>query len=934
MSLRVVVRCLTGCTLLCICSDASGKTGDKWSSGGQFHCPAAGSPDRTAGNPIPGNPWQYGFRMARGYNDGKWSHMNASPFQPFRVFDELGPAAASEADSGPDLNRWWVPFPAPPGEATVGQVRFAEGAVDSGGEKYLARQVHLLTDDDAPTNGIVSMRWVAPGDGVYRISVELENRLEADKSARRDPFYNVLVNDQVLHENVLEGFGKKARHEYVGLALKAGDTVEVCASTGSMAFPFAMLATNVTIEELSPSEAVAAPAQLAALQKQRERGPEPVLKIADNHPYAASMKKSAEWVKQNLGPEAIGLPISFTYDGKPMFRAPYGGGPMPADHLSGWKQTRTWEHLDDGRLRKTITCRELKTDLELRLEATEYADFPVVEWVIHFKNAGDKDTPILEHIQPLNAMLEANKWLLHHSAGSWPGAASYAPYASAIEPGRMLKFSAYGGRPSNTDMPYFNFEQDDEGVILAVGWPGQWEASFHRDQNRALHLEAGQQLTHLRLRPGEEVRSPLIVLQFRKGGDWIDGQNVWRRWMIGHNQPRPGGQPIAPMFSGSAGYFMDWMYKGTEENQIEMIDLYLKRGIDIDHWWMDTGWYTPTWLPVPDRFPRGIRPVSEHAHSKGIKTILWFEPERVTPENPIGKEHAPWVLHATETNQGLFNLGDPEALKWMTNHIHKILEENEVDVFRSDFNMDPLEHWRQNDAPDRQGVTENHFVSGYLAFWDGLLERMPHLLIDSCASGGRRNDLETMRRSVPLWKCDYAIEPTAMQCQVYGLSMWLPYYGNCGGQIDKYVFRSNMYPAINKGAWEDRTPTRDIRDDKLDYELMRKLIAEWRRVAPNYSGDFYPLSPYSLENSTWIAWQYNTPESGQGFVQAFRRKDAAEDVQHFRLRGLDPGANYEVEDLDTAEKSTVSGRELMDQGIDVHVAEQPAAKIFDYRKVQ
>jgi len=52
-------------------------------------------------------------------------------------------------------------------------------------------------------------------------------------------------------------------------------------------------------------------------------------------------------------------------------------------------------------------------------------------------------------------------------------------------------------------------------------------------------------------------------------------------------------------------------------------------------------------------------------------------------------------------------------------------------------------------------MTENLYVQGYLAYWDGLLQQHPGMLIDSCASGGRRNDLETLRRAVPLLRSDY-----------------------------------------------------------------------------------------------------------------------------------------------------------------------------------
>ena len=52
-------------------------------------------------------------------------------------------------------------------------------------------------------------------------------------------------------------------------------------------------------------------------------------------------------------------------------------------------------------------------------------------------------------------------------------------------------------------------------------------------------------------------------------------------------------------------------------------------------------------------------------------------------------------------------------------------------------------------------MLENLYVQAYLGFWDYLLMNVPGLWIDSCSSGGRRNDLETMRRSVPLHPTDY-----------------------------------------------------------------------------------------------------------------------------------------------------------------------------------
>ena len=77
-----------------------------------------------------------------------------------------------------------------------------------------------------------------------------------------------------------------------------------------------------------------------------------------------------------------------------------------------------------------------------------------------------------------------------------------------------------------------------------------------------------------------------------------------------------------------------------------------------------------------------------------------------------------------------------------------------ISCYRQDFNMAPLAYFRAADAEDRQGITEIKHIMGLYRLWDALREKFPGLLIDNCASGGRRLDVETLRRSIPLWRSD------------------------------------------------------------------------------------------------------------------------------------------------------------------------------------
>jgi alpha-galactosidase len=620
------------------------------------------------------------------------------------------------------------------------------------------------------------------------------------------------------------------------------------------------------------------------------------------------------------GPDAkdVGAFFSFTY-----------GGVSSTKLLKTWELKRTTRELDDKRTERTLTFTDPKTGLVVRCVGVEYRDFPTVEWTLHLKNAGTADTPIIADLEAIDAAFIRSgdgEFTLHSIRGDTCSAESFQPLTELLRPKTTKQLAPGGGRPTNGAAPYWNFETGGKGFLVTLGWPGQWAARFDRDDGKTLRIRAGQELTHFKLHPGEEVRSPLVALQFYQG-DWIRGQNLWRRWMVAHNIPRPGGK-LVPTHYGAC-----WSadLHPRADTEMAMLNGYIREKIPVGFYFIDAGWYPSkrdwwtdagTWQVDKERFPKGIREISDRAHANGMKFVLWFEPERAGPGTWLSEHHPEWILGGK--NGGLVNLGNRDAWKWIVDRIDSLIKSEGVDVYRQDFNIDPLGYWRGADAPDRQGITENKHASGYLAYWDEIVRRNPKVWIDSCASGGRRNDLETLRRAVPLLRSDCFDPPSVQQCQTYGLSLWLPYHGSGTIHPTVYSFRSSIFPASRVG-WETRKKD-------LDYPLLRRMIAEFHKVEPYLLGDYYPLTPYSLANNAWIGWQYDEPEQG-GFVQAFRREEAKGTSFVLKLQGLDPNATYAVEDLDGAKTEKRTGNDLMNTGLQVKIAEKPGAAVFIYRKL-
>ncbi|MHB0857214.1 MAG: alpha-galactosidase [Anaerolineae bacterium] len=640
-------------------------------------------------------------------------------------------------------------------------------------------------------------------------------------------------------------------------------------------------------------------------------------------PTAAEMSRAQAWV---VGLTDV-LPCTFQYGGRPA-----------RDQMAAWETRIASRPLDGQRLEHTCEARDPVTGLQVRCVAVQYLHYPTVEWTIYLENTGDADTPIISDWQALDMVVQSPQeiYRLHHQVGSPCRADDYQPLVTELsEPVSHKRIGAEGGRPTNSDLPYLSLDLGGEGLIVVVAWPGQWAADFARLGAQGLAIRAGQERTHFSLHPGESVRSPLIVLQAWQG-DWIRGQNLWRRWMVAHNLPRDAqGQVPQPQMAVCNGNHFPGLVTNDQDER-RFVDHYLTQGIQVDYWWQDAGWYpcngnwvnVGTWEVNTETFPGGLRAPSDYFRAKGIRTIVWFEPERVTPGSWLYEQHPEWLL-GEDGRTKLLNLGDCGARQWVTDHIDGLLTREGIDLYRQDFNIDPLPFWRGNDTEDRQGITEIRYVEGYLAFWDELRRRHPGMLIDSCASGGRRNDLETLRRAVPLLRSDYTFHAVPDQCQTYGISLWYPYYGtgmlHTVNEEMAYYLRSCMCPHFTAG-W-------DVRLEGLDWGLIARLLAQWRELAPCLMGDFYPLTSYSLADDVWMAFQFDRPEAGEGLLEVFVRSDTPYDTATFRLHNLDPEATYHLREIDTGEILTRSGRELLEEGLRLHISERPAARIYRYQRV-
>lgn len=598
-------------------------------------------------------------------------------------------------------------------------------------------------------------------------------------------------------------------------------------------------------------------------------------------------------------------PFSFIYNGK-----------HSDNFLHSWEVDKLEKKISKDLEKCTVIWFDRETGLKVSFEAIRFTKYPAIEWVVRFKNERKEETPVLEDIQALDTIFSTSQgeFVLHGARGSFPENTDFAPVRKRISRNSKLDFHPKGGRPSDNYLPFFNLEWSNKGVMIYIGWSGQWLASFIRKDDSSLRVRAGMELTHLRLYPGERIRTPSILLLFWHG-ERLYGHNLMRRLILKYYTPKNKDGLVQPPVAYSVHSL--YYYNATsEKNLIDFIKKLAKLNLGVECVWLDAGWFrggwpngVGNWFPRKD-FPRGLGPVADVAHKKGLKFLVWFEPERVHKGTWLDKEHPEWIIRLRGVPDRLLNLGNNDARKWLTEHISNMIKNYGIDIYRHDFNIDPLSFWRSLDKPDRQGIAEIRYIEGLYAFWDELLKRHPNLIIDNCASGGKRIDLETIKRSVPLWRTDLTcfcgISFTAIQAQTMGILLWLPARsagttGYC--DVDQYKFRSLMSTGISLSV-------NLLNINETSVKRLRKNIAELKELRQFFDGDFYPLTPYSLGEDRWAVYQLHREDLDQGIVLAFRRPLAPRSIR-VRLYGVYEDHKYELTYKDTAVKKIVEGNKLI-----------------------
>lgn len=666
----------------------------------------------------------------------------------------------------------------------------------------------------------------------------------------------------------------------------------------------------------------------------------------------ASMKMSAgqvdaaRWIETRFARGKV-PPFSFVY-----------GDKSSKSLLPGWNYSmKRLPGADPDVVKYLYTYTERPSGLKVECFVTGFPAFDAVEWVLHFTNTGKNDSRVLEQVKVVDLDMQApaaGDFTLYYADGNHISKEDFHPRTAVLSTTEPFRMAPEGGRSSQGDfLPFFNLTAPSgkEGVVVGIGWTGTWYADLTKTGDRGATLVSGMKTMQLYLHPDESIRMPGISLMFWNGDDRMAGHNRFRRFILAHHTRKVDGQmqkyPLCSGFNYRDPAPCTEYSCLTADWAIAMVKRYKQFELIPEVFWLDAGWHTGAadykdgkswanttgnWTVDTTRFPDGLKPVADAVHETGAKFMVWFEPERVIKGTQWAVEHPDWMLDLPSEPDGtylLFDLGNKEAREWLCRYIGDLIEQNGIDYYRQDFNMEPDKYWAAHEEPGRTGMKEIRHVEGLYAYWDYLLERFPGLLIDNCASGGRRLDLETTSRSAPLWRSDYYHydDPDGYQGHTYGLNFFLPIHGTGILQTDEYSFRSSISSALIYN-WK-------ITEPGVSFLDMQERVKEYQEVRDYYYEDYYPLTGCEdlTRDNIWLAYQLNRPSDGTGIVVAFRRAANPDGSITVKLSGLDAAKRYDVRNRDTGESVIKTGAELA-SGFVLTLAEPKSSLLLQYKPAE
>ncbi|GIP16521.1 alpha-galactosidase [Paenibacillus montaniterrae] len=577
-----------------------------------------------------------------------------------------------------------------------------------------------------------------------------------------------------------------------------------------------------------------------------------------------------------------------------------------------------------------ITLRDELTNAAIVLTYTVFRDYAAITRSVQYRNDGSEVLNLTRALS-MSVDLPAYNYEMLHLSGTW--IRERHVHRRKLEPG-MQSIESRRGASSHAQNPFLALVS--EGATEQVGdvyginlvYSGNFIAGVEVDPYHHSRLFMGINPFDFnwKLEAGESFQAPEVVMVHSYEG--IGGMSrrfhdLYRKRLI-RGQFRDQVRPIL-VNNWEATYF------DFNEQKLEKI---VKAGkeLGIELFVLDDGWFGKRnddttslgdWVVDTDKLPNGLHGIVSKVREQEMQFGLWFEPEMVSPESELYRQHPDWCLHVegrrrTQARQQLvLDLSRQDVQNYIISAVSDILASAPITYVKWDMNRNMTEIGSALLPADRQRETAHRYMLGLYHVLESITSAFPHVLFESCSGGGGRFDAGMLYYMPQTWTSDNSDAISRLKIQ-YGTSIVYP-VSSMGAHVSavpnhqvnrvtSLLTRGNVALSGNFGYELDLSTFTD--EEK---ELVKYQVELYKQIRPIVQfGDFYRLlSPFEGNDTAWMFVSKDKNEAFVVYVKVLQEPNGA--IGRFRLQGLDPDKVYEV--FEGQDKGEYSGSHLLYAGL-------------------
>lgn len=595
--------------------------------------------------------------------------------------------------------------------------------------------------------------------------------------------------------------------------------------------------------------------------------------------------------------------IDFKYAGHEIYSGKKEILPLPATYVEGKEEAETLE----------VTLHDNVMDTDLILSYTIYEAYPVITRNTKFVHKG-KEKIVLERAMSASVEFLDMDYEMVQLSGGW----SRERYVKnrKLEMGIQSIQSLNGTCCGAEHNPFLVLKRphttESQGevygfsLVYSGNYLGQVEVSTF-DMTRVM-MGINPEDFSWELKSGESFQTPEVVMVYSDKGLNKMSQTYHRlyRKRLMHGEWRDKARPIL-LNNWEATYF-DF----NEEKILTIAKKAKEAGVEL--FVLDDGWFGARnddyrglgdWYVNLEKLPDGISGLSKKVEELGLKFGLWVELEMVNKDSDLYRAHPDWIISAPNRfesharHQNVLDFSRKEVVDYIYEMIAKVIRESSISYIKWDMNRYMSEPYSKGSAPCEQGKVMHKYILGVYDLYTRLTTEFPHILFESCASGGARFDPAMLYFAPQTWCSDDtdASERTKIQ---YGTSYVYPIVsmGSHVSAVPNHQMhritpietRANVAYFGTFGYELDLNLLSDA-----EIETVKKQIAFMKehRELIQMDGDFYRLlSPFEGNETAWMIVSSDKTQAVAAFYQRLNKVNAS--WLRLKLDGLDANTKYEV----------------------------------------